>query len=133
MSIIVLSKTLFAVLVLFSFSSQRPDLLKDFQAFAGTDGSKLLKHSPTRWLSLHRCLSRLIAEYEGVKAYFVSHNDAGKPRSKVGHINEILQHPTTLPWLMFVVNTLEPFSKFNATFQVFIMHYVFFITTLMHR
>mgnify|MGYP001793634935 FL=1 len=93
-------------------------MLKEFQEFVGCEQKKLLKHSPTRWLSMHRCLTPLLEQYEAVKSYFASHKEAEKRRSKVGQIHSTLQDPSTLPWLQFICHVLAKFGKFNSTFQV---------------
>lgn len=100
-------------------SSKRLEHLKEFQAFVGVESQKLLKHCPTRWLSLRRCLIRLIDQYDALKSYFSAQQDAEKPRSKVGCIHKSLQDPLTLPWLHFLVHALEPFYLFNVKFQVY--------------
>ena len=36
---------------------------------------KVLKHAPTRWLSLHKCLDRSLKLWDGLKSYFLTHYD----------------------------------------------------------
>lgn len=100
------------------YSTKRMEQLKEFQEFVGAEAEKILKHCPTRWLSLRRCIVRLISQYSALKSYFSSHPDAEKPRSKVGLIHSTLQDPTTMAWLRFLEFTLDPFYRFNAKFQV---------------
>lgn len=101
----------------FSISSKRIEELKEFQSFVGVQEDKLLKHCPTRWLSVRRCLARLLEQYEALKSYFISHPDAEKQRSKVARLNEVLSYKLTLPWLNFVMTALEPYHTFNQKFQ----------------
>ena len=36
----------------------------------------ILKHCPTRWLSLLRCVARYLAQLDGLKSYFLSCGEA---------------------------------------------------------
>ena len=36
----------------------------------------ILKHCPTRWLSLLRCVGRFISQFDGLKSYFLSCSEA---------------------------------------------------------
>ena len=103
---------------MYDYSTKRNETFKEYQQFVGAEQQNLLKHTPTRWLSLRRCVTRFIDQYAALKAYFSSHNDAEKPRSKVGFINSILQDSQTLPWCYFVLFAFEPFYKFTNLFQV---------------
>lgn len=107
-----------SLIIIIQFSSKRLDSLREFQQFVGCEEQRLLKHCPTRWLSIHKCLKRLVSQYEAVRSYFASNDETERKRSKVHFINNTLQDPMTLPWLHFVVHALEPFTKFNALFQV---------------
>jgi hypothetical protein len=84
----------------------------------GVEQQKLLKHCPTRWLSLRRCLQRLVSQFEALKSYFGAHPDSEKPRSKVAWIVSLLNNPFTLPWLHFLLSALDPYYHFNKKFQV---------------
>lgn len=102
-------------------SSKRIEELKEFQEFVGVEQEKLLKHCPTRWLSLRRCIVRLIKQYDALKSYLGSYKDVEKPGSKVQTTYAILHDPTTIAWLHFLAFTLEPFYKFNMKFQVHLL------------
>lgn len=52
-----------ALVDIFSYlekSSKRKDQLKEFQQMHDIEVRKMLKHSPTRWLSVRKCLKRLL-------------------------------------------------------------------------
>ena len=99
-------------------STKRVEALKEFQDFVGIEQQNLIKHCPTRWLSLRRCVNRLISQLPALKSYFGAQPEVDKPRSKINNIHQILQDPLLLPWLHFIDVFLEPFYKFNMKFQV---------------
>ncbi|GFN83338.1 hypothetical protein PoB_000984400 [Plakobranchus ocellatus] len=53
-------------------SSKRKRDFQQFQAEAGTNLHAILKHGPTRWLSLSNCIIRLLEQWEPLKAYFAA-------------------------------------------------------------
>ena len=44
--------------------------------FFSTEPRVILKHCPTRWLSLLRCVDQYIRQSDGVKSYFLSCDEA---------------------------------------------------------
>lgn len=92
--------------------------LKEFQEFVGVEEQRIIKHCPTRWLSLSRCLPRLITQYKALESYFGSQPDVEKPRSKVANVFNILHDPLTLACLHFIEFLLQPYGQFNQKFQV---------------
>lgn len=99
-------------------STKRRETLKEFQEFVGSEQECLLKHCPTRWLSLKRCVDRIIKQFQALKSYFGAQTDADKPMTKIYHINQQLNDPCLLPWLHFVSSYLKPYYDFNTKFQV---------------
>lgn len=51
-------------------SSKRKDHLKVYQDLYQTDVRKILKHVCTRWLSLGKCLERLISQWQPLQSFF---------------------------------------------------------------
>ena len=90
----------------------------------------MIKHCPTRWLSLKRCVARVIEQHEALKSYFGSQGDVDRPRSKSGFTFQRLSDPLLLPWMHFITVFLEPFYNFNMKFQV---NYVHFFPDLLIR
>ena len=75
----------------------------------------ILKHCPTRWLSLLRCVGRYLAQLDGLKSYFLSCGEA--ETAKVKSILEWLEHPLTKPLLLFLSYILPSMDRFYQLFQ----------------
>ena len=99
-------------------SPKRLESLKEFQDFVGIEQQHLIKHCPTRWLSLGRCVELLITQLPGLKSYFGAQPEVDRRISKVQQIFQLLNNPLLLPWLHFMDAFLEPLYKFNTRFQV---------------
>lgn len=74
----------------------------------------ILKHCPTRWLSLLRCVERYLKQLDGLVSYFRSCNDE---TIKVISIIERLANPFTKPILHFLEYVLPCMDRFNRLFQ----------------
>ena len=74
----------------------------------------ILKHCPTRWLSLLRCVDRYINQLEGLKSYFRSSDEE---TSKIRSILNRLENPLLKPLLHFLSYIMTPMCKFNQVFQ----------------
>lgn len=61
-------------------SSKRKDSLKKFQGLHGEEAKKVLKHVSTRWLSLGKCLKRLLEEWDPLLSFFREQVNAQKPQ-----------------------------------------------------
>lgn len=55
----------------FATSAKRNYALKECFEFSNTEFKNVLKHSPTRWLSLHLALERLINNLDQIKLFFI--------------------------------------------------------------
>lgn len=83
-----------------------------------TLNSKLLKHCSTRWLSLEKCVKRLLHHWPALTSYFNSHNDVEKP-GRVKRVAELLRSHEMRMTFHFLGYVLEPLNEFNTTFQVY--------------
>lgn len=63
----------------FYHSSNRKEKYKEFLDFTDTEPSKIIKHSSSRWLSLEKCVNRLLDHWTALQSYFNSHDDVEKP------------------------------------------------------
>ena len=77
--------------------------------------STVLKHCPTRWLSLLKCVNRYLSQYQGLQSYFLSCEEA--ETVKVRSIVSRLENPLTKPLLHFLAFILPSFDRFNRLFQ----------------
>ena len=84
----------------FYHSSKRNQEFADFwRSLFTMEPQAILKHCPTRWLSLLRCVNRYLNQYEGLKSYFVSCDEQS---GKVISITQRLENPLTKPILNFL-------------------------------
>ena len=56
----------------FDKSSKRKEIFKSYHEFCDVETRKILKHSSTRWLSLMKCIDRVLRHYDALKSYFSS-------------------------------------------------------------
>ena len=75
----------------------------------------VLKHCPTRWLSLLKCVDRYLRQYDGLKSYFLSCDKA--ETIKVRNIISRLENSLTKPLLLFLSFILPSIDRFNRLFQ----------------
>jgi len=121
----------------FDKSCKRKDELRDFQVFCGEQVRKVIKHVSTRWLSLSRCIERLLQMYDSLHGYFVTNFDKdgdeqemGRPRSKRRRVTKkgaaetredrIVKHlknPITKAYALFLHAVLPAFDGFNLLLQ----------------
>ena len=92
-------------------------MLKEFQSFTETEPMKLLKHCSTRWLSLERCVRRLLQQWAALKSYFMSHDEVEKT-GRVQRCATLLQDPEMELVFRFIEFIMGPLNEFNTTFQV---------------
>lgn len=72
----------------FEKSSKRKEIFKGYQEFCNVETRKILKQSSTRWLSLMKCIDRILRQYDALKSYFLSceeekSSEKDKKKSKV--------------------------------------------------
>lgn len=107
----------------FDKSSKRKEILKGYQEFCNVETRKILKHSSTRWLSLMKCLDRILRQYDALKSYFLSSaseeksTDKNKKKSKVAILVEKLNDPITKVYMLFLHSVLPVFDSFTALLE----------------
>ena len=100
----------------FGSSSKRREDYKEFQAFVDVDDAVILKHCPTRWLSLERVINRVLNQLPALTSYFASHDDVERP-VRIRRIHERLSKPLTTMTLLFLQYALPFLIEFNRLFQ----------------
>ena len=98
----------------FDKSTKRKGILAEYMEFCDLEYAKILKHVSTRWLSLERCVLRILQKYEGLKSYFLSEHFA-EARFERFHI--AFQNPVTEIALLFNQATIPLFTTFNKLLQ----------------
>ena len=99
----------------FFHSSKRKQQFADhWCSLFTTEPETILKHCPTRWLSLLRCVHRYLNQYEGLKTYFLS---CSEQSAKVISITHRLENPLTKPILYFLAHVLPLMDRFSMMFQ----------------
>ena len=98
----------------FQHSSKRNQEFVDmWHSFYTSEPKVILKHCPTRWLSLLRCIERYLYQLPGLISYFLSCEQT----AKVVSIADRLQNPLTKPLLLFLKHVLPFMDRFNRNFQ----------------
>ena len=103
------------VFYFFCHSSKRSQQFTDLWcSLFTTEPEAILKHCPTRWLSLLRCVGRYLDQLEGLKSFFLSSDEE---TDKVESISTRLQNPLLKPILLFLSFILPSMDRFNRMFQ----------------
>ena len=99
----------------------RKEDYKEFQEFTETPCEVILKHVSTRWLSLEKCMGRMLSQWPALQSYFNSIPEAekgGRPQRCMDGYNSVELKLT----YHFLVYALKRLNKFNILFQVTILH-----------
>ena len=59
----------------FASSAKKSEVLRDFCNFLDMEYKELLRHVPTRWLSLLPAIDRLLLRWPALKSYFISQGE----------------------------------------------------------
>ena len=73
-----------------------------------------MKHVSVRWLSLEKCMNRILKQFESLKSYFLSEEWADK---RFRRLHRWLSNPLLEPALMFETNAISMFASFNSLLQ----------------
>ena len=99
----------------FYHSSKRSQQFSDLWcSLFTTEPEVILKHCPTRWLSLLRCVGHYLSQLDGLKSFFLSTDEQTE---KVKGITSRLQNPLLKPILLFLSHILPAMDKFNRMFR----------------
>ena len=100
------------------YSTKRKTELKEIQKLCGEKNLKVLKHVPTRWLSMGKCVNRLLTLRVPLRQYFGQNRSSGdKKKSRADRAYEFLSSYTAISYCMFLVFVMEQMDKCNVTLQ----------------
>ncbi|KYM93750.1 hypothetical protein ALC62_15647 [Cyphomyrmex costatus] len=99
-----------------SGSAKRCAILKEFQDFFEVEKNKILKLSNTRWLVLHKCVTRILDNWDVLTNFFILAVHEDKLKSAETILSE-LNNITIKSYLLFLKFSLHFFNSFNAFFQ----------------
>jgi hypothetical protein len=101
----------------FSVSSKRLESLKSCYEFTDNTFSKIVKHIPTRWLTLFEGIKRLIANLNEIKSYFIGIDQEEVPEVIFNFIWERSEHPISKSEI-YLHFSLEYMRLFNETILI---------------
>ena len=101
----------------FDKSAKRKEEFHEFQLFTGVKEMKIIKHCKTRWLSLEKCVQRVLEQWSALYAYFdkVSEDDHS---ARVIRLDQHFKSLLTKLVFYFLDFALDSMCKFNAIFQL---------------
>jgi hypothetical protein len=104
-------------------SAKRKTELREMQGKYGLQNLKVLKHVPTRWLSLGNCLRRLLVLRDPLKKFFSEEmkKDLSKQKktqqNRPMRVDTFLNSYTSIAYCHFLCYALEVFDKYNTALQ----------------
>ena len=105
-----------AIFYYFHHSSKRKQQFVNlWYSLFTTEPEVILKDCPTCWLSLLKCVDRYLRQYDGLKSFFLSCEEA--ETAKVCSFLSRLENPLTKPLLHFLSFILPSMDQFNCLFQ----------------
>ena len=100
----------------FNHSAKRKEEYREFLEFCDVAPLKILKHASTRWLSLEKCVNRLLQQWSALLSYFESYDDRERP-GRMKWCSDYLAIVEMKSYFMFLSFILEPLNAFNTIFQ----------------
>ena len=100
----------------FDRSPKRTAALRKVQQEYDVKQHKLVKPAPTRWLSLHASVMRMLEQWEALLHYFQSCPDVCQLQNVMDWVS-LMERPETKAYLLFLGEVLPLFVTFNLSFQ----------------
>ena len=97
--------------VLSRLQSEQPKLFSEIKPL------RVLKHCTTRWLSLQRCVKRLLEQWPALFAYFDRQIDIVASNDRLQRIASQLKDPKVKLFCHFVAYPMKPLNNFCMAFQ----------------
>ena len=98
----------------FDKSTKRKGKLTEYFEFCDQEYQAVLKHLSVRWLSLERCMERILKKFPSLKAYFLSE---GWADDRFRRLNSWFTNPLLEPSFLFNSATITMFTNFNRLLQ----------------
>jgi hypothetical protein len=101
-------------------SSKRQHSFKNCQLLLDLKESKILKHVSTRWLSITKCLQRILDNWDALYDFFKKEEEKAKgfaQTEKAKKMRVLYQSPTNQLYCLFLVETLKAFDVVNTELQ----------------
>ena len=98
----------------FEKSSKRKGKLAEYFEFHDQKYQKILKHISVRWLSLERCIDRVLKKRPSFKSYFDSEHFAD---ARFQRLHAAFSNPVLEPVLLFHSSFIQLFTNFNKLLQ----------------
>lgn len=102
----------------FKYSAKRWEGLSEIQAeFEDIKPLRVLKHSTSRWLSLLRCLKRLLHQWPALHCYLDRQTEREPSDDRVQRVEKSLKSLEVQLICKFVLFALQPINIFITLFQ----------------
>ena len=98
----------------FEKSSKRKGKLQEYFQFCDQEYTPALKHISVRWLSLEKCVARVLQKFASLQSYFLSEDWADE---RFKRLKVWLQNPLLEPAFSFQSNAISIFTNFNKILQ----------------
>lgn len=98
----------------FDKSTKRKGKLTEYFEFCNQEYQTVLKHLSVRWLSLERCMERILKKLPSLKAYFQSEDFQD---DRFQRLNHWFSNPLLEPSLLFNTAAITIFNSFNCLLQ----------------
>ncbi|KAM7404155.1 hypothetical protein PAMA_004539 [Pampus argenteus] len=98
----------------FKGSTNRKGYLAEFCELHEAEYMEVFLHISVRWLSLERCVTRILRLYEPLASYFKSENEN---QARFKRLVQAFTDPMSEVYLMFFQATIPTFTNFNLLLQ----------------
>ncbi|XP_066592981.1 protein FAM200A-like [Prorops nasuta] len=96
-------------------SPKRTAIFREFQNCFAPKISSILRYAETRWLSRHKCIDRVLENWDILRAFLLEQSSENNRQAT--QLYEYMQNVETKAYLHFLHFVLEKFNTFNAEFQ----------------
>ncbi|XP_066599919.1 protein FAM200A-like [Prorops nasuta] len=96
-------------------SPKRTAIFREFQRCFTDKTINLLKHAETRWLTRHKCIDRVIENWDVLNNFLLELSSENNRQAT--ELHKCMQNAETKAYLYFLRFVLNKFSAFNAEFQ----------------